>query len=147
MKIILSQDVEQVGKAGQVLEVADGFGRNFLIPRGLALPATARSINQVEHQKRVVADKIAKNRKDAEGLKGRLEDVACKIAREAGEEDKLFGSVTIRDIADALAEEGIEIDHKKIVLDQPIKHLGVYTVDVKLATEVVAKVKVWVVAK
>ncbi len=147
MKIILSQDVEQVGKAGTVLEVADGFGRNYLIPRGLALPATARSINQIEHQKRIVADKIAKTRQDAEGLKGRLEDVACKIAREAGEEDKLFGSVTIRDIADALAEEGIVVDHKKIVLDSPIKHLGVYTVDVKLAAEVVAKVKVWVVAK
>ena len=147
MKVILSQDVEQVGKAGTVLEVADGFGRNYLIPRGFALPATARSINQVEHQKRVVADKIAKTRKDAEGLKGRLEDVACKIAREAGEEDKLFGSVTIRDIADALAEEGIEVDHKKIVLDAPIKHLGVYTVEVKLAAEVAAKVKVWVVAK
>jgi large subunit ribosomal protein L9 len=147
MKVILSQDVEQVGKAGTVLEVADGFGRNYLIPRGLALPATARSINQIEHQKRIVADKIAKTRQDAEGLKKRLEDVACKIAREAGEEDKLFGSVTIRDIADALAEEGIVTDHKKIVLDSPIKHLGVYTVEVKLATDVVAKVKVWVVAK
>ncbi len=147
MKVILSQDVEQVGKAGTVLEVADGFGRNYLIPRGLALPATARSIHQVEHQKRVVADKIAKTLKDADDLRKRLEDVACKVAREAGEEDKLFGSVTVRDIADALAEEGITIDHKKIVLDEPIKHLGVYTVDVKLATEVVAKVKVWVVAK
>jgi len=147
MKVILSQDVEQVGKAGTVLEVADGFGRNYLIPRGMALPATARSINQVEHQKRIVADKIATARKDAEGLKGRLENVACKVAREAGEEDKLFGSVTIRDIADALAEEGIEIDHRKIVLDQPIKHLGVYSVEVKLSTDVVAKVKVWVVAK
>jgi large subunit ribosomal protein L9 len=147
MKVILSQDVEQVGKAGTVLEVADGFGRNYLIPRGFALPATARSINQVEHQKRIVADQIAKNRKDAEGLKARLEDVACKITREAGEEDKLFGSVTVRDIADVLAEEGFEIDHRKVILDQPIKHLGVFTVEVKLATDVVAKVKVWVVAK
>jgi large subunit ribosomal protein L9 len=94
-----------------------------------------------------VADQIAKNRKDAEGLKARLEDVACKITREAGEEDKLFGSVTVRDIADVLAEEGFEIDHRKVILDQPIKHLGVFTVEVKLATDVVAKVKVWVVAK
>lgn len=147
MKVILSQDVEQVGKAGEIKDVAPGFGRNFLIPRGLALPATTKSIAQVEHKKRVVADAIARTRKDAEGLKARLEDVACKIAREAGEEDKLFGSVTSRDIADALAEEGIEVDSKKIQLDQPLKHLGVYTVEIKLATEVAAQIKVWVVAK
>jgi large subunit ribosomal protein L9 len=147
MKIILSQDVEQCGKAGEVKDVAVGFARNYLIPRGFALPATTKSIAQVEHKKRVVADAIARTRKDAEGLKARLEDVACKISREAGEEDKLFGSVTSRDIADALAEEGIEIDSKKILLDQPLKHLGVYTVEVKLATEVAAQVKVWVVAK
>lgn len=147
MKVILSQDVDQVGRAGQVVEVAPGFGRNYLIPRGFALPATDRAQAQMDHKKRIVADKLARERKDAEGLKARLEDVACKIAREAGEEDKLFGSVTNRDIADALAEEGIEIDHKKVVLDQPLKHLGVYQVDVKLAPEVTAKVKVWVVAK
>ena len=147
MKIILNQDVEQVGKAGDVKDVSDGFGRNFLIPRGLAMLATPRASDQMEHRKRLVHDKIVRERKSAEAQKMKLEEVACKIAREAGEEDKLFGSVTTRDVCDALHDEGVEIDHRKIVLDQPIKHLGVYTVDVKLAPEVVAKVKVWVVAK
>ncbi|MBM4397159.1 MAG: 50S ribosomal protein L9 [Deltaproteobacteria bacterium] len=147
MKVILNQDVDQVGRAGQVLDVSDGFGRNYLLPRGLALLATPRAAQQVEHRKRLVASRLVRQRKDADGLKARLEEVACKIAREAGEEDKLFGSVTTRDIADALAEEGIELDHRKVVLDAPIKNLGVFHVDVKLAPEVVAKVKVWVVAK
>ncbi len=147
MKIILNQDVEQVGKAGDVKDVSDGFGRNFLIPRGLAMLATPRAKDQMEHRQRLVHDKIVRERKSAEAQKMKLEEVACKISREAGEEDKLFGSVTTRDVCDALHEEGVEVDHRKIVLDQPIKHLGVYTVDVKLAPEVVAKVKVWVVAK
>ena len=147
MKIILNQDVEQVGKAGDVKDVSDGFGRNFLIPRGLAMLATPRAKDQMEHRQRLVHDKIVRERKSAEAQKMKLEEVACKIAREAGEEDKLFGSVTTRDVCDALHEEGVEVDHRKIQLDQPIKHLGVYTVDVRLAPEVVAKVKVWVVAK
>lgn len=147
MKVILTQDVDQVGKAGQVLDVADGFGRNFLVPRGLAMPATTRSIAQVEHRKRVVADRIARELKTAEALKAKLEGVSCKIAREAGEGDKLFGSVTNRDVADALAEEGIQIDHRAVQLDPPIKDLGAFEVPVKLAPQVVAKVKVWVVAK
>jgi large subunit ribosomal protein L9 len=147
MKVILNQDVDQVGRAGQVLDVADGFGRNYLIPRGMASPATARSVAQLDHRKRLVEAKLNRERKEAEGLKRRLEDVACKIAREAGEEDKLFGSVTSRDIADALADEGIEVDHKRIVLEAPIKNLGIYHVDVKLGFELIAKVKVWVVAK
>jgi large subunit ribosomal protein L9 len=147
MKVILNQDVEQVGRAGDVKDVADGYGRNFLLPRGLAVLATPRAADQMEHRKRLVHDRIVRERKTAEAVKMKLEEVACKIAREAGEEDKLFGAVTSRDVADALHEEGVEIDHRKILLDQPIKHLGVYTVDVKLATEVIAKVKVWVVAK
>jgi large subunit ribosomal protein L9 len=147
MKVILNQDVDQVGRAGQVVDVADGFGRNYLVPRGFALLATTRSVSQMDHRKRLVADRLVRERKDAEGIKAKLEEIACKIAREAGEEDKLFGSVTNRDIADALAEEGVEVDHRKVHLDPPIKNLGVFTVDVKLAPEVVAKVKVWVVAK
>jgi large subunit ribosomal protein L9 len=147
MKVILTQDVDQVGKAGQILDVAPGFGRNFLVPRGLAMAATSRSIAQVEHRKRIVADKLAREVKDAEALKARIETVACKIAREAGEEDKLFGSVTSRDIADALHEEGIDIDHRKIQIDTPLRNLGVFEVSVKLGSQVAAKVKVWVVAK
>lgn len=147
MKVILKQDVEQVGRAGQVVEVSPGFSRNFLIPRGLAVPATAGTVAQIEHRKRLVADSLARARRAAQELKERLETVACRIAREAGEEDRLFGSVTSRDIAAALADEGFEIDHRAIRLDNPIKHLGIYHVEVKLAPEVIAQVKVWVVAK
>jgi len=147
MKVILTQDVDQVGTAGQVLDVADGFGRNYLVPRGLALPATSGSIAQVEHRKRIVADRIARELKTAEALKAKLESVSCKIAREAGEGDRLFGSVTNRDVADALAEEGVQIDHRTIQLEMPIKDLGAFEVPVKLAPKVVAMVKVWVVAK
>ncbi len=147
MKVILVQDVDQVGKAGTVADVADGFARNYLLPRGFAVSATTNSIAQFEHRKKVVQDKLIRDRKDAEGLKGKLEGIACKIAREAGEEDKLFGSVTARDIADAIAEEGITIDHKSVKLDAPLKNLGVFTVPVKLGTDVTANVKVWVVAK
>ena len=147
MKVILKQDVEQVGAAGEVKTVSDGYARNFLIPRGMALPATSRSLSEMEHKKRQVEAKLRRDRKDAEGLKERLEQVACKISREAGEEDKLFGSVTNRDIAEALEAEGIELDHRKIVLDAPLKTLGVFDVTIKLASDVSAVVKVWVVAK
>lgn len=147
MKVILKQDVDQVGRAGQVVEVSAGFSRNFLIPRGLAVPASARTLAQVEHRKRVVADQLSRARRAALSLKERLETVSVRIAREAGEEDRLFGSVTSRDIAAALADEGFEVDHRAIRLDNPIKHLGIYPVEVKLAPEVIAQVKVWVVAK
>ncbi|NOZ00400.1 MAG: 50S ribosomal protein L9 [Deltaproteobacteria bacterium] len=147
MKVILNQDVEQLGQAGDIVDVSPGYCRNFLIPRGLAVTATTRSVKQIEHRKRMVADRIARGRKSALALKESLEKVACKIAREAGEEDKLFGSVTTRDITVALADEGFEIDHRKVKLESPIKHLGIYHVDVKLATDVAAQVKVWVVAK
>ncbi|MBP7126442.1 50S ribosomal protein L9 [Myxococcota bacterium] len=147
MKVILSQDLETLGRAGDVKEVSDGYARNFLFPRGIALPATRRSMEQIEHQKRLVADRIAAARKAAMGLKERIEATPCKVAREAGEEDRIFGSVTARDIAAALAEEGIEVDHRKIQLEQPLKNLGVFTVPVRLEREVVAEAKVWVVAK
>jgi len=147
MKVILTMDVEQVGRAGQVVDVAPGFSRNFLIPRGLAVRATTRSIAQFEHRKRVVAERLAREKREAETLKERLEGVACRIAREAGEEDRLFGSVTARDIAAALADEGFKIDHRAVQLENPIKHLGIYQVEVRLAPDVTAQVKVWVIAK
>lgn len=147
MKVILKQDVDQVGRAGDIVEVADGFGRNYLIPKGLAIRATAGSLAQIEHRKRMVEAGIARARKAAVALKERLEGISCRIAREAGEEDKLFGSVTARDIATALAEEGIHVDHRAIQLEKPIKHLGIFPVQIKLARDVVATVRVWVVAK
>lgn len=147
MKVILKQDVEMVGKAGEMKNVADGYARNFLVPRGLAVLATSRSIAEVEHRKRMVEAKMRSDLKDAEALKDRLGQVACKIAREVGEEERLFGSVTNRDIAEALNAAGIEIDHRKIVMSAPLKHLGAHEVSVRLSAEVTAVVKVWVVAK
>jgi large subunit ribosomal protein L9 len=147
MKVILNQDLETLGRAGEVKEVSDGYARNFLFPRGIALPVTRRSIEQIEHQKRLVADRMAAARKAALALKERIEATPCKVAREAGEEDRIFGSVSARDIAAALAEEGIVIDHRKVLLEQPLKNLGVFTVPIRLEREVVAEAKVWVVAK
>lgn len=146
MKVILCRDVEQVGRAGEIVDVERGFSMNYLFPRGLAIRATTRNIKELEHRKRLVAERLAREKKKALALKEALEGLSVRIAREAGEEDKLFGSVTARDIAAALLDEGYEVDHRNILLERPIKHLGIYHVDVRLAPEVVAKVKVWVVA-
>ena len=147
MKVILLKEVQGLGKPMDTVDVAPGYCRNYLLPKGLAIVASARSLKQVEHNKKMVEARLAKERRKALELKQKLEEISCKVAREAGEGDKLFGSVTNRDIAVALAEEGFSIDHRQISLEAPIKHLGIFYADVKLAPDVVAKVKVWVVAK
>jgi large subunit ribosomal protein L9 len=147
MQIILKEDVVNLGKTGEVVNVKDGFGRNYLIPRGLAVVATGRNVRRIDHDKRVIEQQDSRRQKDAAALKGKVEALSITIAKQTGEGDKLFGSVTSRDIADAVKEEGIELDKKAIVLDQPIKALGVYTIEVKLAREVAANLKLWVVAK
>ena len=147
LRVILNEDVEHLGSVGDVVDVANGYGRNFLIPRNLAVPATTRNVKQLEHTRRLVSAKRAKAIRTAQDVAKRLGDVSVTIAKAVGEEDKLFGSVTNRDIADALAREGFTLDKRLIVLDKPIKNLGVYTVQVKLHTDVAAQVKVWVVAE
>jgi large subunit ribosomal protein L9 len=147
MQVILCEDVPNLGKTGEVVNVKPGFGRNYLIPRGLALTATSRNVRRLEHDKRVIEQQDGKRRRDAQSLKEKLEALSLSIAKNVGSDEKLFGSVTNREIADALKDEGIEIDRKVIELDQPIKALGVYTVVVKLAREVSANLKLWVVAK
>lgn len=147
MKVILNQHIEHLGKAGDVVEVADGFARNFLIPQGKAVLATTRSVHELDHARRQVEAMLLRERKTAEATKAAMEKVTCNIVREAGEEDKLFGSVTNRDVCDALADEGFTVDHKKIQLETPIKALGTFKVVVKLSSEVAATVKVRVVAK
>jgi len=148
MQVILREDVDNLGTTGEVVTVKDGYARNYLIPRGLAVQATPRNVRRLSHEKRVIEQRDTKRRRDAQGVKEQLEALSLTIAKHTGEEDKLFGSVTNRDIADALKEEaGIEIDRKLITLPQPIKALGVYSVEVKLARDVVATVKLWVVAK
>ncbi len=145
MKIILTEDTPNLGTAGSLITVKDGFARNYLIPRGKAVGATVQNINQLEHYKRVVEEKMNKARRDSEKLANRIEMISCTISKPAGEEDKLFGSVTSSDIYNSLKAEGIDIDKKKIVIDEPIKKLGIYSVPIKLHKDVTATLKVWVV--
>lgn len=145
MKVILKESVEKLGEIGDVVSVKPGYARNYLIPQGKATEATVRNVKVLEHQKRLVQDRINKTIKTAEALAGRLASMSVTISQKVGENDRLFGSVTAMDIAEALNEEGIEIDKKKFVLEEPIKKLGVYTVPIKLHAEVTANLKVWVV--
>lgn len=145
MKVILQEDVKNVGNVGDVVNVADGYGRNFLIPRGLAVLADESNVKRLEHQKRVTAHKRAKLEKQAQELAEKLSTAAVSIKRAAGDEDKLFGSVGNRDIAEALEAEGYAIDRKNIVLDEPIRNIGVFNVPVKLPMGIKASVKVYVI--
>jgi large subunit ribosomal protein L9 len=147
MQLILKEDVPNVGKSGEVVKVKPGFGRNYLLPRGLAVPATDKDVARIEHEKRVISARAAKLAKDLQGQADRLSQVTVSVARAVGEADKLFGSVTSRDIAEAIREQGIVVDAKKIVLEEPIKALGLTEVPIRLGPGVEAHVKVWVVKK
>ena len=147
IQVILKEDVPNLGRSGELVSVKPGYGRNYLIPQGLAVVASRKNVAQMEHEKRAIEARSAKQRKDAEALAGTMKDVTVEISRQVGEGDKLFGSVTTRDIEEALAAQGHKVDRKKIHLHEPIKALGQYTVDVKIAREVTIQIKVWVVAK
>jgi large subunit ribosomal protein L9 len=147
MQVILTEDVQHLGRSGEVVNVKPGYGRNYLIPRGLAVLATSKNLNRIEHEKRVIEVRSSKLRKDAEGVRDRLEQLSLNIARPVGAGDKLYGSVTARDIAEALQGQGVTLDHRKIHLEDPIRALGMFTVEAKLARDVTAKLRVWVVAK
>jgi large subunit ribosomal protein L9 len=147
MKVILKEDVPDLGSTGEVVSVKDGYARNYLIPQSLAVQASTKNIRQLEHQKKLIEAHKSRVRKDADIMAEDIEKISCTIPMLVGEQDKLFGSVTSKDIEEALAQEGISISRKRIILEEPIKSLGVYTVDVRLHTEVTAKLKVWVVAK
>jgi len=147
MKVILREDIEKVGKSGQIVEVKDGFGRNYLIPRGLAAVATRKNVSHLEHEKRIIGDVQKKKRGTAELLADKLASLSLTIFCQVGEQDKLFGAVTSRDIADQLRREGHEIDRRQIVLEEPLKQLGVFTVPVKLGEGIEVALKVWLVRK
>ena len=147
MQVILREDLENLGKSGEVVTVKTGYGRNYLLPRGLAVSATEADVKRVAHEKRVIAARNAKLAKDAQAEADRLNQVSVSIAVAVGEEDKLFGSVTARDIADAYKEKNVVVDPKKMVLTDPIKSLGLAEVQVKLSHGVTATLKVWVVKK
>ncbi len=144
MNIILKENVDSLGIIGEQVSVKPGYARNYLVPKGLAIVADSASVKELEHQKRQLARKLEKVTKDAEAIKARIEKVACEFTQRAGEEGKLFGSVTSMDIEAKLTAAGIEIDRKKIQLPEAIKTLGEHTVSVKLDAGVVAQVKVLV---
>lgn len=147
MKVVLMRQVEGLGKPGDIVEVAGGYARNFLIPRGLALPATEGNIAHAMHMAKVLERKRNKELKTAKKLAEKLANISLTISAKVGEGDRLFGSITSADIAEALAKEGVEVDHRQIMLESPIKSLGVYEVPIKLHPEVIANVKIWVVAQ
>jgi large subunit ribosomal protein L9 len=147
MRVILRENLDNLGKAGAVVSVRAGYARNYLLPNGLAVPATEKDEARMQHEQRAIAARIAKLSKQLQSEADRLSQVSVSLARAVGEEDKLYGSVTNRDIAEALAEQGVTVDAKKIHLEEPIKALGMTEVPVKLGHDVTAKIKVWVVKK
>ena len=147
IKVILKEDVAGVGRAGEAKQVKDGFARNFLFPKKLALIATNNSIKQIETEQKNRETKRELQKKKAEGLAAQLANLPVTIAAEVNEEEKLYGGLGAADIAKAIESEGVSIDKKCIVLDAPIKELGIYDIEIKLHADVVSKVKVWVVKK
>ena len=148
MQIILLSDVKGLGKAGDVVKASDGYARNMLFPKKLAVEATESNKRDLERKKAIEAERRATDMASAKAVAAKLEGVAVKLTAKAGENDRLFGAITAQNIADALlAQHKIEVDKKKIVLKDPIKQLGSYTLDVKLYQDVVGKLKVAVEAE
>jgi large subunit ribosomal protein L9 len=147
MKVILREDVDNLGKGGELVEVRPGYGRNFLIPRGLAVLANAKNVRELDHQKKVAEAKAAKLKQSAEAVAKRLAETPVTLKRKVGEQDKLYGSVTALDIVEALAGRGLQIDRRSIDLPEPIKTVGDHEVPVKLHREVVGKARVKVEAE
>jgi large subunit ribosomal protein L9 len=146
VQVILSEDVASLGHAGDLVNVKPGFARNFLIPQGKAIAATEASKRELEHQKRVIADKVRREVELLEAERKKIDGVVVEIPAQAGEEGRLFGSVTVVQIAEKLAERGLEVDRRRIDLHDPIKTLGEHDVVVKLHRQVTATIKVKVVA-
>ncbi len=145
MEIILRHTVEGLGKEGAVLNVADGYARNYLIPKQLAVLATEKNRRLLEHERRVLTVKHIKGKQEAEKLAAQIADTSCTIQRRAGEGDRLFGSVTAADLAEALAAQSVEIDRRQIELEAPIRDLGVFMVPIRLHSDVIANLQVFVV--
>ena len=145
MQIILLEDVPSLGKAGETVKVSGGYGRNYLIPKKKAILATEKSLKVLEHQKRQIQFTVEKTKKGAEKLVQQIDNLSCIFSKPVGESGKLFGSVTSMEIENYLKENGIDIDRKKILLEEPIKNLGMVTVPIKLHSKVTAHLKVGVV--
>ena len=148
MEVILREDVMDLGRSGDVVKVSPGFARNYLVPQNLAVLATGKNLKQLEHQKRLITKAADEQRKLSADLAGRLKGLSVTVAKPVGESDRLYGSVTPRDVAQAIVEEGVQgVDRKQVTLSEPIRTLGIYTVEVRLSAENTAEIKLWVVAK
>lgn len=145
MKVILREDIKGQGVAGEIIDVKPGYARNYLVPQGFAYLATDKNMKVYEHEKVMRAKQRQQLLKEAEKTKVELEKISLTAAVKVGEDDRLFGSVTSQTISDLLKEKGYDINHRKIVLEDAIKELGVFEADVQLETEVTARIKVWVV--
>ena len=145
MKLLLRQDYEPLGVAGDVVNVKPGFARNFLIPKGYGMLATDKNVKRYENDQRQLHWLQEKEKRQSEELAKTLENVSCTITVQVGDEDKMFGSVTSQNITESLEAQGYTVDKRKILLEEPIKSLGIYSVPIKLHADVEAKVKVWVV--
>jgi large subunit ribosomal protein L9 len=147
IQVILQHDVDKVGKSGDVVKVRPGFARNFLLPRSLAVPATTAQVHRIEHEKAVAVAKGEKLKKEAREQATKLTSLEIKIPRAVGEDDKLFGSVTAKEIESAYKAKGFDVDRRKMHLPEPIKQLGSYEIPLKLLSDVTATLKVHVVRK
>mgnify|MGYP004477428667 CR=1 FL=1 len=148
MKVILTQDVKAQGKKGQMVNVSDGYARNFLFPKGLAIEANAQAVTEMENREKARQHKIETERADAEAISAKLEGIMLKINATAGDDGRLYGSITSKDIAEALKEQaGIDIDKRKIQLDDPIRAFGTYALPVKLYTGISGKINLIVAGK
>jgi len=145
MKVILREDIPSLGKMGDLVEVADGYARNYLIPQKKAIPATHKNIKAIEEERKMLLRKREREKHRAEALAAKLATITCEILKQVGEEGKIFGSVTSMDIVKALEEKGITLDKKKILLEEPIKRIGEYEIPIKLHSEVQAFLKIKVV--
>ncbi len=145
MEVILLEDMNRLGQAGQKIKVADGYGRNYLLPQKMALLATPSALRVFEHHQKMKSMRANKTLRQAENLATQIENTSITATVQVGEDNKLFGSVTSIDIHRLLAEQGVEVDRKRIDLEEPLKELGVFTVPIKLHSQVVAKLKVWIV--
>jgi large subunit ribosomal protein L9 len=147
MEIILSEDVAKLGRIGDVVKVKDGYARNYLIPRKLAMMATRDNLKKIAAQKARSLQELEKVKKEAQDLAEKLNKISCTVTVEVNDLDKLYGSVTDAEISRALELEGFTIDKKKIILEKPIEELGIFEVGIQIHSEVTAKIRVWVAKK
>jgi len=147
MDIILLQNVDKLGKEGDIVHVKDGYARNFILPRKLGIASTPEALKVLERKRKKKEEELEKVKTEAEAVSKKIASVSCTIPVEAGVEDKIFGAVTSDMVKNALKQEGIETDKRDITIKEPIKKLGVYKVDIKLHPEVTAELKIWVVKK